>query len=315
MDVKINKKVKANRKKGYTPVNNFQLLTLCMIPMLLLFVFNYLPIGGIIIAFKNYRFDKGIFGSEWVGMENFSFFVHSDDFLKITWNTIYLNLLMIVFGMIAAVLLAVVLYDISSRNATKIYQTILITPNFLSWVVVGYIAYAFFNPSYGLINSFLNCMGIESVDIYSEPKAWPAILIAFSVWKNVGMDSVIYYSALMGIDSEIFEAAEIDGASRRHIVWYIMIPSLMPILTVMFILKIGSIFRADFGLFYQLTRDIGTLYSTTDVIDTYIFRTMRVIGDMGVSAAVGLMQSVVGFVMVVATNAIVKKIDPERGLF
>ena len=169
---------------------------------------------------------------------------------------------------------------IKSRTATKIYQTILLTPHFLSWVIVSYMAYALLNPQYGIMNNILTKIGLEPVQWYSEPKVWPVILTIASVWKHVGMDCIVYYAALMGIDSSLFEAADIDGAKRWQRTRYVIIPCLVPLIVMLSILKVGGIFRADFGLFYQLPRDIGTLYSTTDVIDTYIYRTMAKVGDM-----------------------------------
>ncbi len=288
---------------------------MCAIPMLLVFVFSYLPMGGIIIAFKNYKFNKGIFGSEWVGFKNFEYFFTSNDFYRITRNTIVMNLLFISTGLICAVALAILLYELKSRTATKVYQTLLITPNFISWVIVAYMAYSFLQPQNGVLNQFLvNVLHIKAVDWYATPMAWPFIFVIASIWKSVGMNSVIYYAALMGIDQSLFEAARIDGANKRQIVWNIIVPGLLSLMTILTILNIGGIFRANFDVFYQLPRDIGTLYPTTDVIDTYIFRTMRVIGDMGMSTAVGLLQSVVGFVMVNLTNAISKKVS-EISLF
>ncbi len=288
---------------------------LAAIPMLYIFVFSYLPMVGIVIAFKNYRYDKGIFGSDWVGFRNFEFFFSSNDFVRITRNTLLLNALFIVVGIIAAVGLAIVLYGVLSRTKIKIFQTILITPHFLSWVVVGYMVYGFLNTRYGVVNQLLQSVGLDKIDWYSKPEAWPFILTIASVWKHVGMDSVTYFAALMGIDSSLIEAAKIDGATRWQVRRHVILPCLIPIISILTILKIGNIFRADFGLFYQLPRDIGLLYETTDVIDTYIFRTMRVIGDMGMSSAAGLLQSIVGFVMVVLTNYVSKKIDPDNGLF
>ena len=295
--------------------DEWQLYSFCLIPILLVFIFCYLPMGGIIIAFKDYRFDKGILGSEWVGFKNFEFFLKSNEFVKLTRNTLYLNALFIVVGIIAALAVAILLFQLRSRTATKVYQTMLITPNFISWVVASYMVYALLNPSYGAINMLLQKMGLEGVDWYNTPAAWPAILTIAGVWKNVGMDCVIYYAALMGIDPTLFEAAEIDGAGTWQKIRRITIPSLVPLVTILTILKVGGIFRADFGMFYQLTRDVGALYDVTDVIDTYVFRTMRVLGDMGMGSAIGLLQSVVGIVMVLGTNWLSKKIDPDLGLF
>lgn len=304
------------QKKKFKPkMRHLQLYSFCVIPMLLVFLFNYLPMFGIIIAFKDYKYNKGIFGSKWVGLNNFDFLFKSNDFFRITWNTLELNFIFIIVGTIAAVLVALLIFGIKSRNASKVYQTVLITPHFMSWVIVSYIVYAFLNPSYGMVNKIIELFGGKAVDWYSAPSAWTYILTICYVWKHVGMDSVVYYAALMGLDSSLFEAAQIDGANKRQIAWNITIPSLIPLITVLTILKVGSIFRADFGLFYQVTRNVGTLYARTDVVDTYVYRTMREIGDMGMSSAVGLLQSVVGFVLVMVTNAVAKKVDPESSLF
>lgn len=300
------KKIKLSEVQDYS---------LALIPILYIFLFSYIPMVGLIIAFKDYRYDKGMFGSDWVGFENFKFFFTSNDFVRITRNTILLNALFIFVGIICAVTLAVALFTITSRRKTKLFQTVLITPHFLSWVVVGYMVYAFLNPMHGMLNTVLKALGFKAIDWYSKPGAWPVILTISSVWKHVGMDSVIYYAALMGLDSALFEAAEVDGASKWQVRWYIIIPSLAQIITITTILKIGNIFRADFGLFYQVTRDVGMLYPTTDVIDTYIFRTMRELGDMGMSSAAGLLQSVVGLVTVLITNGVIKKINPDNALF
>ena len=309
------KKVKTKKINKIGRINNWQLYSMCSLPLLFIIVFNYLPMAGIVLAFKDYRYEKGIFGSAWVGLKYFDFFVNSNEFMLITWNTLYLNLLFIIVGTAAAVIVALLIFEIKSRTAVKIIQTTIITPHFLSWVVVGYMSYAFLNPKFGLLNMLLSSFGIEPVNWYSTPDAWPAILTIVSTWKNVGLDSIIYYAALMSIDTSYFEAAALDGAGKLKIIRYIILPFLVPLLTMLTILKIGGIFRADFGLFYQLTRDMGQLYSRTDVIDTYLYRTMRVMNDMSLSTAIGLLQSVVGFVLVIITNYISKKIDTENGLF
>ena len=306
------KSIKKRKKLSSAALQDY---SLALIPILYVFIFKYLPMGGIIIAFKDYRYDKGIFGSEWVGFRNFKFFFESNDFVRITRNTLVMNAIFIVVGIAAALFVAIMLYAIVSRRQTKVFQTILITPHFLSWVVVAYMLYGFLNTKYGILNTLLETIGIKGVDWYSEASAWPIILTIASVWKHVGMDSVVYYAALMGVDESIIEAAEVDGATKFQKTVYVILPTLIPLITILTILKIGNIFRADFGLFYQLTRDVGALYPTTDVIDTYIFRTMRVVGDMGMGSAVGLVQSLVGFVLVILTNAAAKKIDPDTALF
>lgn len=295
--------------------NNYRLYVLCAVPVLLVFIFNYIPMCGAIIAFKDYRYNEGIFGSDWVGFKNFDIFFKSKDFVNVAWNTVYLNVLFIASGIVCSTILAVILFEITKRRNVKIYQTLMITPYFISWVVAGYVLYAFLNPQYGLLNQFLTTIGLEEIDWYSKPKVWPMILTIANLWKNVGMDSVIYYAALMGIDSTLFEAAELDGANKIQTTKYITIPCLVSLITIMTILKIGGIFRADFGLFYQLTRNVGQLYSTTDVMDTYIYRTLKEWHDLSLSSAAGLLQSVVGFVLVMITNSITKRIDEDCALF
>jgi len=309
---------KAPRRKSFLTAcrsQTAQLTVMCALPVLLVVLFSYVPMFGIIIAFKRYRFNLGVFGSKWIGFKNFTFFFRSNDFLKVTWNTLSLNVVFIVVGTVCAVGLALLLYALRSKNALKAYQTVFITPHFLSWVLVSYIAYAFLQPKFGTLNSFLRLFGIEGPNWYATPKAWPYILTIASVWKSVGMDCIVYYAALVGMDSSLTEAAKIDGANGRQITRYIILPQLLVIISIMTILKIGGIFRADFGLFYQLTMDAPQLYAVTDVIDTYIYRTMRISADMGVSTAIGLFQSIVGLIMVMVTNYFSKKIDPDIGLF
>lgn len=294
---------------------NFQLYTLCLLPILWIIIFHYVPMFGASIAFKDYKFNKGILGSEWVGFKNFEFFFKSNDFLVITRNTIFLNFLFIVVTVIGAIALAVLLYNLRSRKATKIFQTIYITPNFVSWVMVAYVVYAILNPQYGIMNKILESFGLEGANWYAESKYWPAILTIVSLWKNVGMDSIIYYAALMGIDESMLEAAKVDGASSFKIATRIMIPSILPIISMLVILKIGGIFRADFGLFYQVTMNSALIYDVTDVVDTYLYRTMKESNNLSLSGAIGLLQSVIGCIMILITNKISKKVDPETGLF
>ena len=291
------------------------MLILAALPIIQIFIFAYLPMFGLVIAFKDYRFDTGIWGSKWVGLDNFKFFLTSKEFTSIAWNTIFLNFLFIIVGMIAAIFVAVLLFELVGRANTKIYQTVMITPNFLSWVIVGYMAYAFLNPEAGFINGMLQKFGLQKVNWYSEPGYWPVILTIVSVWKGVGMNSVYYYANLMGIDSSLFEAAEIDGASKLQKTRYITVPCLKKLAIMLFIMSVGGIFRSDFGLFYQVTRDVGTLYKTTDVMDTYIFRALKTVGDMSMSSAAGFLQSIVGFITVIITNAVVKRLQEDCAMF
>lgn len=310
-------------KKRKIDASDIQLYTLCAIPVLLVLLFHYVPMFGIVIAFKNYNYRLGIWGSPWVGLSNFEFFFKSDVFVQLVRNTVGNNFLFIVTGIIASLLVAILLFELKSRTATKIFQTLLITPHFISWVIVAYIVLAILNTNSGYLNQLLMAMGIMSkdnpTDWYSTPNAWPIILTIISIWKNVGMDSVVYYASLMGIDTSLFEAAEVDGANKIQRTIHIVLPSLVPLIVILTILKIGGIFNADFGLFYNVTQDgaSGNLYSTTNVISTYTFRAFKegTGNSYGLSAAVSLLQSVVGMILVIVTNALSKKVDKDLGLF
>lgn len=298
-----------NRKSSIT-------LTLMALPAsIFLLVFAYIPIGGLVIAFKDFRYDKGLFGSEWVGFKNFEFFFKSLDAWKVLRNTIGLNLLFIAITLVVSVAVALMLNEIHNRIAIKAIQTIMFFPYFMSWVVVGYLLYAYLQRDYGIINQVLNCFGLESISWYSRPEYWPFILTFMYVWKMAGYYAVIYYAGLMGIDKTYYEAAKLDGATKWKMIWSITLPMIRSIIICMVLLQIGRVMYADFGLFYQLTRNQGALYSTTDVLDTYIFRTLRVTGDIGISSAVGCFQAVVGFVLVMVSNLIVRKIDRDSALF
>jgi putative aldouronate transport system permease protein len=270
--------------------------------------------AGIVIAFKDYTPGQNILKSPWVGFKNFEFFFTSQDAVRITANTVGYGIVFIITGIICSVTLALLLFEIANKMALKTYQTIMILPNFLSWVVVGFITYILFNPVYGVLNQLLVNIGLARIEWYSDPKYWPTILTICNIWKGVGMGSIMYYAALMGIDSEIFEAAKIDGASKLQQTIHISIPALIPLITILSILSLGGILKGDFGLFFQIPRDVGSLYPTTDIIDTYVYRGLRT-GDLGMTAAVGFFQSFVGLFMILVTNQIVKKIDPDNAMF
>ena len=296
---------------------NLQLGVLTLPIVVLVAVFSYWPMFGIILAFKNYKITKGIWGSDWMNplFKNFDFFIKSQDAFRVTRNTILLNLLFIVATVLCATIFALLMYEVKKAYQVKIYQTISILPSFLSWVAVSYIVYALLETEKGSINKMIRFFGGEGVQWYISPQYWPVILLIVRVWHAVGLKSIVYYASLMGIDSELYEAAEMDGATKLQRALYISIPHLVPIVTIMAILDVGQIFRADFGLFYNVTRDMGELYPTTDVIDTYVYRSLLGDGNVGLSSAASFVQSVVCFVTIVVTNAIVKKVSPENALF
>lgn len=309
--------IKTSRKKSRWKdfKDNAELSVLLVPGMILLLVFAYIPMFGIIIAFKDYRNNLGIFGSKWVGLKNFAFFFSSQDAWRIGRNTVGYGILFIVLGLVAAVFVAILLYEVRNRIALKFYQTSMILPHFLSWVIVGYITYILLEPNMGIFNQIIRKFGGEGLQWYSEPKYWVAILPLVNLWKSIGLKCIMYYAALMGIDEQLYEAATIDGANRFKQIRYITLPSLIPLMTILTILDVGHIIKGDFGLFYTIPRDVGLLYPTTDIIDTYVYRGLRTGDDIGITTAVGLFQSVVGFIMVVGTNLIVKKISPENSLF
>ena len=281
----------------------------------LIFLFSYVPMFGLILAFKNFRYDKGIFGSDWCGLDNFKFFFTSQDAWRVTRNTLLLNIIFIVTTLIVSLAVARVLYQITNRIFIKLYQTMIFVPYFLSMAVVAFVVYAFLNVDMGVVNNILKKLGLDPVMWYARADLWPGLLTGINLWKNLGYYVLVYYAALMGLDASCFEAAEMDGATKWQTMVKIAIPMIAPVIIVMLLLQIGKIFYSDFGLFYLVTRNSGSLYSTVDVIDTYIFRALRVSGDIGVSAAVGMYQSVVGFVLVLISNLLIKRYDPDSALF
>lgn len=295
-------------------IDNMEYALLALPAVVLVFIFCYLPMYGVIIAFKNFNPNLGIWGSEWVGLSNFKFFFTSQDALRVTRNTILYNGGFIIIDLIMAVILALMFFNLRRRALIKTYNTIVLIPKFMSMVLVAYIVYALLNPVSGVVNRMLELLGIQGVDWYSVPSAWPWVLTIVHIWLTVGMNSILYYSALMGIDTALFEVATIDGASKLQMITKICIPHLYSIMCITSILAVGGIFGGDFGLFYQVPRNIGSLYPTTDIIPTYVFRGLQD-GNMSISAAIGFFQSLVGMILVIITNLIVKRISPENSLF
>ena len=311
MSAKVRDKI---HKIGIDFSKNWQLFVLCVPALVLYVLFNYIPMSGIIMAFKDFRLAKGIFGSEWNGLKNFEFLFHSTALWRIVRNTVGYSLLFMVVGNVVNIVVAFLAYEIDNKKALKFYQGAMQIPRFMSWVIVGFITYAILSPKYGVLNQILTLLGIMNVDVYSDAKYWPFILTFCEAWKGVGTGSLLYYAQLIGIDTELFEAASVDGAKKWHKIWYIAIPHIVPLLILTIILNMGSIFSGDFGLFYQIPRNIGSLYETTDIINTYIYRGLES-GSYAVTSAVGLCQSVVGLIMLVLTNWIVAKVSPENSLF
>jgi putative aldouronate transport system permease protein len=298
-------------------LNRFLPLYLMAGPGLLyLLVNNYLPMAGLVIAFKDLDFSKGIFGSDWVGFSNFKYLFSTADAWVITRNTILFNLSFIFINTTVGLVLAITLSEIRSKISLKVYQAMVLLPMLISMVIVSYLVMALLNSDLGLMNrSILPALGLQPVQWYSEPKAWMAIIPIVNLWKGVGFGVIIYLSSIVGIDRELYEAATIDGAGFFTQIRTITLPLLTPVIIMTTTLAIGRIFRSDFGLFYQVTLDSGALYNTTNVIDTYVYRGLMQLGDIAMSSAAGLYQSVVGLILVLASNAIVRRISHENAMF
>lgn len=292
-------------------------LFLLMLPgMLVLLVNNYIPMIGTIIAFKELNLVKGLFGSPWNHFKNFEFLFKSPDLPIIIRNTLCYNAVFIVLTPVFAITLAVVLNELRNNVLAKFYQSFMFLPNFLSWVVVGYLGYAFMGPESGFINiSILQPLGLHTVDWYADARFWPFVLPLGYLWKHIGYNCVIYLAAISSIDTQYYEAAIIDGATKRQQITGITVPMLRPMVTVLTILAVGSMFRSEFGLFYQLPMNSGLLNNVTNVVDTYVYRALLLSNDYTMSSAAGLLQSVFGFILVLGANLAVKKINEEDSLF
>lgn len=298
---------------------NKELLLLSMPGAVWFIIFAYLPLFGILVAFKKFRLSGGfissLINSEFVGFENFKFLFSSGDAFVIVRNTVLYNFTFIILGVVLPVIVALLLNELRNKGMAKIYQSSMFLPYFLSWVVVSYCLFAFLNPEKGYVNSVLQRFGHEGISWYTEKKYWPFIIIFMSQWKGVGYNTVVYLASICGIDKTYYEAAVLDGATKWQQIKYITLPLLKPVITILLIMAIGGIFKADFGLFFQIPKDSGPLYPVTNVLDTYIFRALKTNGEIGMSSAAALFQSTVGFVLIMIANKIVSKVDNENALF
>ena len=288
------------------------------IPGIIFFlVFCYLPMGGLVIAFQDFNMIKGIFGSEFNGGDNFKFLFNPSNRSTVAscmWNTVYLNALFIIFGTLASVILAVVFNEIRQRHVKQVTQSLSILPYFISWPVIALLLEAFLKTDGGILSTMLAKSGYD-VSFYSDPSVWPALLVFMKIWQGGGYGAIVYIATITGIDPGIFEAADIDGASRWQKIFRITLPILKPTIILMTLFSVGRIFYGDFGMIYGLIQDNSLLFPTTDVIDTYVYRMLRSMGNQGMAAAVGLLQSVFGFVFVYGANAIARKFEPDSAIF
>lgn len=303
--------VAAKKLKRYWP------LYLMLVPgVIYLIINNYVPMTGIVVAFKQYNARKGLYRSPNIGFKNFEFLFKSKDALLITRNTILYNLVFIVLGTVLAIATAILLNDICSKRAKKFYQTTILIPFLISMVVVSYLVFAFLSEGNGFLNeTILRAMGKEPVSWYNEPKYWPFILVFVNVWKSLGYNCILYYSTICGIDESLYEAAAVDGATRWQQSVNITLPSLKPTIIILTLMNLGNIFRSDFGLFYQVPLDSGALINVTNTIDTYVYRGLMQTNNIGMSSAAGVYQSIVGFILVLTANIIVRRLDRDSALF
>jgi putative aldouronate transport system permease protein len=288
-------------------------LFLMMLPgVIYLIVNNYLPMFGITIAFKDIDYTKGIFKSDWVGFKNFEFLFKTKDFYIMMRNTLLYNIVFIFGGLVASLSIAVMMTEIGHLKIAKAIQPIICFPNMVSIVIVAYLVYGFLGGDGWINNTILHGNGISW---YSQPKYWPVILTLVNFWKGAGYGSIIYIATMSGIDKSLYEAARLDGASKWQQITKITLPMIRPMIILMLIMSIGRIFTSDFGLFLQVPMDSGALYSTTQTIDTYVYRALMKLNDVSMSSAASVFQSVLGFILVLLSNLLVRKVDPENSLF
>ena len=311
------KKAEVKKEKKKNVLKEYWPLYLMMLPALLyLLINNYIPMAGMVIAFKKLNFAKGIWASPWAGLKNFKFLFASKDAWIITRNTLLYNVAFILVNMVVGIAIAILITEVRNTKLKKIYQSAILLPFLMSMVILSYIVYALLSAENGLVNnSILPFFHIVPIQWYQKPKYWPAILIIANCWKGVGYGCLIYIASLIGIDPSFYEAARLDGASKWQQILHVTLPNLRTMIAILFILNVGKIFNADFGLFWNVPMQNGALFSVTQVIDTYIYRVLMNTGNIGQSTAAGVLQNIVGVICIIGANAVVKKIDSDSTLF
>ncbi len=309
-------KVKEHFKSFGHELKSNKILFLMLLPALIYFiVFCYIPMPGAYVAFVDYNLKKGIFGSEFIGLKNFEFLVKTGQLWNITKNTLLYNLAFLIIGNVFQIILAIMLSEVRSKWYKKVSQSVILLPYFISMVIVGYFAYNLFNFDHGFINSLLNSLGFESHDFYSDQGIWKYIIVAFKIWSGTGYGMIVYLATITGISNEIYEAASLDGAKAVQRIRYITLPLLKPTAVLLLLFGLGGILKGSFDLFYNLIGNNSVLYPQTDIIDTYVFRSLVGQFNFSLSAAVGFYQSLFGLIFVLTINCIVKKIEPDYALF
>lgn len=303
-------------KRFLQKCTNYRYLLLMLLPcMLFVIVFNYIPMAGVVLAFKNYSYKDGIFGSAWAGWNNFKFLFLTDKIWTLTRNTLLYNLAFIIVELILEIGVAVLMNELSCRWFKKTFQSFMFLPHFISWVVAVAVVQVLFSYEYGLVNEIAVLMGLEKLNVSTNPDIWPALLIMLHAWKKVGYGSIVYMAAITSIDPALYEAAAMDGANIWQRIFRITIPQLVPTAIIMFLLSAGQIFRGDFGMFYQLVGNNGVLLKTTDILDMYIYRALSGSTNLGMTAAAGLYQSALCFVTILLFNQVIRWIQPDYSLF
>lgn len=302
--------------KSLQYVRNAKILYLMVLPgLLLLFLFKYVPMFGVILAFKDYNAFEGILGSRWVGLRNFEFFVTSPSAWRAFRNTLVLNISFLILSQSAGVLLALLFNELRTGLVKKVTQSMVLLPHFMSWMIVGIITYNFLNPQFGIMNAVLTSMGLEPVNVYNKPAIFPFVLATIDVWKHMGYASVIFLATLAGISPSLYEAATIDGATRIQRMRYISVPLLMPAFVVLVLLRLGQVLNLDFGMYLATVGNNALLFPTSDVLALFIYRSLREMGDIGMSSAAGLFRSVTGLILVLGTNMVARRYQAEGALF
>lgn len=300
----------------FRQIHKYRILLLMSLPAVVyFFIFSYIPMYGITLAFKKFQYSKGILFSPWNGIENFKYFFLSNKAYIITRNTILYNLAFIVTGTIMQLVAAIIISELGSKYFKKIAQSAMFLPYFISWVLVGAFLYNIFNYEYGMVNGILKSLNIKPIDIYGTTWIWKYIFVVAQIWKGVGYGSIVYLSAIMGIDTEYYEAAKIDGASLLKQIRHITLPLLTPTIVILFLLGLGSILRGDFQMFYQFIGDAPGLFNSTEIIDTFVFRSLVRKGDIGMASASGFYQSVFCFITIISVNFLVKRYRRDYALF
>lgn len=294
---------------------NKALLLMALPALIVVFIISYMPMPGVILAFKNYRVAQGIWGSDWVGLKNFQFLINSGVAWELLRNTVVLNALFIIAAQVCSITMAVLMNEVYHFKLAKVYQSVLFFPHFVSWVLVGFFTFAFLNSDTGYINSLLESLGREPVNWYAEPQYWYSILVFLSVWKGLGYFTIIYLAGMLSINQEYYEAARIDGAGKLQEIRYLTLPLIRPLVIINVLLAVGRIFFANFDFIYNVTRDASLLFPVVNVIDTFVYRSLASSGNYNLASAAGFFQAVMGLILVLFANALVRRIDKEQALF